>query len=182
MKVKVGISNRHIHLCKSDADILFGCDYVFKKRNDLSQAGEYACEEVVKISTDKYEFPHVRVMGPIRDYTQVEVSQDDAELLGINPPIRDSGEIDGSESVYIEGPKGKIFKKNCCIRATRHIHCNKLDNIGHNNRDIVKVMANGKEMDNVHIKMGDNFKLELHIDRSDASLYGLENGDYIDLE
>lgn len=182
MKIRVGVSNRHIHLCKYDADILFGKDYVFKKRNDLSQLGEYACEETVIISTDNYEFPHVRVMGPIRDYTQVEVSQDDANLLGIDPPVRDSGDLEDSESVWIAGPIGKIYKKNCCIRANRHIHCNKTDNIGYNNSDIVTVSANGKEMDNVHIKMKDSFVLEMHIDKTDAATFGLENGDYIDLE
>ena len=139
MKIRVGVSNRHIHLCKKDADMLFGTDYEFKKRNDLSQVGEYACEEVVKISTSKGEFPYVRVLGPLRDYTQVEISQDDAMVLGIDPPIRDSGDLENSESVWISGPNGKIYKENCCIRANRHIHCNKLDNIGHNNRDIVKV-------------------------------------------
>ena len=182
MKIPVGISNRHIHLCKQDKDILFGKDYEFKKRNDLSQPGEYACEEVVKISTEKYEFPYVRVLGPLRNYTQVEISNDDANLLGIDPPYRDSGDLEDSESVWIEGPCGKIYKKNCCIKATRHIHCNKFDNIGHNNNDIVKVMANGKIMDNVHIKMGDNYKLELHIDKTDAKIYQLNNGDYIDFE
>ena len=182
MKIRVGVSNRHIHLCKKDADMLFGTDYEFKKRNDLSQVGEYACEEVVKVSTSKGEFPYVRVLGPLRDYTQVEISQDDAMVLGIDPPIRDSGDLENSESVWLEGPNGKIYKENCCIRANRHIHCNKLDNIGHNNRDIVKVNVNGKIMDDVHIKMGDNFKLELHIDKSDALLYGLNNGDYIEIE
>lgn len=182
MKIRVGVSNRHIHLCKKDADMLFGTDYEFKKRNDLSQVGEYACEEVVKVSTSKGEFPYVRVLGPLRDYTQVEISQDDAMVLGIDPPIRDSGDLENSESVWILGPNGKIYKENCCIRANRHIHCNKLDNIGHNNRDIVKVDVNGKTMDDVHIKMGDNFKLELHIDKSDALLYGLNNGDYIEIE
>lgn len=182
MKIRVGVSNRHIHLCKYDADILFEKDYVFKKRNDLSQIGEYACEETVIISTDNYEFPHVRVMGPIRDYTQVEVSQDDANLLGIDPPVRDSGDLEDSESVWITGPMGKIYKKNCCIRANRHIHCNKTDNIGYNNSDIVTVKANNKIMDNVHIKMKDSFVLEMHIDKTDAATFGLENGDYIDLE
>lgn len=182
MRVRVGVSNRHIHLCKRDSDILFGEGYKFVKRNDLSQKGEYACMETVKIRTDKYEFPYVRVLGPIREYTQVEVSLDDALLLGINPPIRTSSDLDGAESVWIEGPKGKIFKENCCIRATRHIHCNKSEIMNHNNNDIVTVMVNGKRMDNVHIKMGDNFTLELHIDKSDAKEYGLNNGDYIDLE
>ena len=171
MKIKVGISNRHIHLCKRDADILFGNNYEFKKRNDLSQIGEYACEETVIISTDKYEFPHVRVMGPIREYTQVEVSLDDANLLGIDPPIRDSGDLDNSEAVWITGPAGKIYKKNCCIRANRHIHCNKNSGIGYNNSDIVTVKVNGKVMDDVHIKLGEKFLLELHIDTDDANAF-----------
>ncbi len=81
MKIRVGVSNRHIHLCKMDADILFGENYEFKKRNDLSQTGEFACEEVVKVSTDNYEFPYVRVLGPLRNYTQVEVSLSDSKLL-----------------------------------------------------------------------------------------------------
>ena len=182
MKVIVGVSNRHIHLCKKDADILFGRNYKFNKRKDLVQPGEYACEEVVKVSTDKYEFPYVRVLGPLRDYTQVEVSKSDSDLLGINPPIRDSGDLDGSESVWLEGPNGKIFKKNCCIRANRHIHCNKNLNIGHNNSDIVNVISNGNIINDVHIKMKDSYVIEFHIDKDDASLFGLNTGDYIDLE
>ena len=182
MKIAVGVSNRHIHLCKNDADILFGKDFVFTKRNDLTQKGEYATNETVIIKTDNYEFPHVRVLGPLRDYTQVEVSSDDAELLGINPPIRDSGDLDNSEDVWIIGPVGKIYKKNCCIKATRHIHANKNDLPGYNNKDIVKVKFNGQIIDNVHIKMSDNFSLEMHVDRTDANKYGLNNGDYVELE
>ena len=182
MKIRVGISNRHIHLCKSDADILFGENYQFNKRNDLSQKGEYACLETVIISTDKYVFDHVRVMGPLRDYTQVEVSSEDAELLGINPPMRDSGDLANSESVWIEGPNGKIYKENCCIIATRHIHCNKLSMPGHNNRDIVSVKFKDKIIDNVHIKMKDEYELELHLDKTDAKKYEIDNGDYIELD
>lgn len=182
MKIRVGVSNRHIHLCKEDADILFGENYEFKKRNDLTQTGEFACEEVVKVSTDKYEFPYVRVLGPLRDYTQVEVSLSDSKLLGINPPVRDSGDLANSESVYLEGPNGKIFKKNCCIRANRHIHCNKSNNIGHTNSDIVSVLANGRAMDDVHIKEKDSYVLELHIDKDDALEFGLNTGDYIELD
>lgn len=182
MKIRVGVSNRHIHLTREDADILFGKDYQFKKRNDLTQPGEYACEEVVKVSTEKYEFPYVRVLGPLRNYTQVEISEDDAKLLEINPPIRDSGDLKDSESVFLEGPNAKIYKKNCCIRATRHIHCNKMDDIGHNINDIVTAKINDKIMDNIHIKQNDKFKLEMHIDKTDAAKFGLENGDYIDLE
>ena len=182
MKIKIGISNRHVHLTREDADTLFGKDYEFTKRNDLTQKGEYACEEVVKVYTDKYMFDHVRVLGPLRNYTQVEVSKDDADLLGINPPMRDSGDLENSESVYIEGPVGKIYKENCCILATRHIHCNNLDEIGHNKDDILTGTINGQVMDNIHIKVKDSFVLELHIDKTDAAKYNVENGDYIDIE
>ena len=182
MKIKIGISNRHVHLTKEDANILFGENYNFIKRNDLTQKGEYACEEVVKVYTDKYMFDHVRVLGPLRNYTQVEVSKDDAILLGINPPMRDSGDLENSESVYIEGPKGKIYKENCCILATRHIHCNNYEELGHNKGEILKGLVNGKVMDNIHIKQSENFVLELHIDKTDAKLFNVENGDYIDIE
>lgn len=183
MKVKVGVSNRHIHLCNEDAKILFGEDYKFTKRNDLSQKGEYACNETVILSTDKYEFPHVRVMGPNRDYTQVEISADDALLLGIDPPFRDSGDLDNSESILITGPVGKLFKENCCIKSVRHIHCNKTELPTHNNGDIVTVKTlDGKIIDNVHIKMKDTYNLEMHIDRTDAEKYNLNNGDYIEFE
>ena len=134
------------------------------------------------VSTDNYVFDHVRVMGPLRDYTQVEVSSDDAKLLGINPPIRDSGDLDNSEAVWLTGPVGKIYKENCCIMATRHIHCNKLDMPGHNNRDIVSVKFNDMVIDDVHIKMNDKYSLEMHVDRSDATKFGLNNGDYVDLD
>ena len=182
MQIKVGVSNRHIHLCKEDADILFGKNYEFKKRNDLMQPGEFACEEVVQVSTDKHTFPYVRVLGPLRDYTQVEVSKSDSILLGINPPVRDSGDLDNSESVWLEGPNGKIFKKNCCIRANRHIHCNKTENIGHNNGDIVKAFFKDQTIDDIHIKEKDSYILELHIDKDDAQKLGLNTGDYINLE
>jgi len=182
MKIRVGVSNRHIHLCKEDADILFGENYEFVKRNELTQTGEYACEEVVKVSTDNYEFPYVRVLGPLRNYTQVEVSLDDSKLLGIEPPVRDSGDLENSESVWLEGPNGKIYKENCCIRANRHIHCSKLDNVGYMNEEIVKVRINDVVMDDVHIKEKDGYVLELHIDKNDAKEFGLNTGDYIDLD
>ena len=182
MEIKVGISNRHVHLTKDDKDILFGEGYELTKRNDLVQPGEYACDETVVIEANGKQKQYVRVLGPLRSYTQVEVSLDDSNLLGINPPVRDSGDLEDSESVWLEGPNGKIFKENCCIRANRHIHCNKLDDIGHTNGDIVSVLANGKIMDNVHIKENDNYVLELHIDKTDANTFGLSTGDYIDLE
>ena len=182
MQVKIGISNRHVHLKKEDADILFGKDYEFTKRNDLSQHGEYACEETVEIKTDKYSFPHARVVGPIRNYTQVEVSESDAKLLGLNPPMRDSGDVENSENIEIVGPKGYILSKSSCIIPNRHIHRNKFSDFAYNNGDIIKGIINGKVMDNIHVKEKDTYELELHITRDDAERYNVENGDYIDLE
>ena len=149
MKISIGVSNRHVHLTREHLNVLFGEGYELEKKNDLTQPGQYASTALVTIKTEKSQISNVRVLGPIRDYTQVEVSKDDALLLGINPPVRDSGDLENSESVYLEGPCGKIFKKNCCIRANRHIHCNKLENIGHNNNDIVSVSFNNKTIDDV---------------------------------
>ena len=183
MKIRVGVSNRHIHLCKMDADVLFGNDYEFKKRNDLTQTGEYACEEVVKVSTDKYEFPYVRVLGPLRVYTQVEVSRDDSDKLGINPLVRDSGDLEDSESVWLEGPNGKIFKKNCCIIANNHIHANNDELKEFSNNDIVSVKTkDGIIIEDVHIKKDDSFVLEMHIDTYNSKLYNLVTNDIVVLE
>lgn len=182
MQVKIGISNRHVHLKKEDADILFGENFIFTKRNDLSQHGEYATNETVEIKTDNYSFPHVRVVGPIRNYTQVEISESDAKLLGLNPPLRDSGDLSNSSDITIKGPKGEIYSKSSCIIPNRHIHMNKESNFGYNNGDIIKGYINGKVMDNIHIKEKDTYELELHITKDDAELYNVENGEYIDIE
>ena len=171
MKVKIGISNRHIHLSQTDANILFKENYQFKKRNDLSQKGEFATEDTVIIKTDNYTFDHVRVVGPIRDYTQVEISESDAKLLGINPPVRDSGDLDNSEDVLIIGPSGSIFKKSCCIIPNRHIHCNKLDNFGYTNGDVISGSINGKIMNDIHVKEKDSYVLALHITKDETTQY-----------
>lgn len=182
MKIKIGISNRHVHLKREDVDILFGKGFEFTKRNDLSQHGEFATNEVVEIRTDKYSFPHVRVVGPIRNYTQVEIAPSDAKLLGLNPPMRDSGDVSDSEDIEIIGPKGKVLSKSSCIIPNRHIHRNKYSNFAYNNGDIIKGNVKGKIMDNIHVKEKDTYELELHLTIDDAALYNVENGDYIDIE
>lgn len=176
MEVKVGVSNRHVHLTKEDVEILFGKDYKLTPRNYLDQPGQYATEETVTLKTNKNTKEYVRIVGPVRKYTQVEVLETDKEYFGINPPVRNSGDLENSESIAIVGPKGEINKKNICIIANRHIHINTRDKGNFSNNQKVKVDINGKILDDVYIKIADNFALALHINKDDAINNNIEGG------
>ncbi len=182
MKIKIGISARHVHLSKEDLDILFGCNYKLTVYKELNQTGEFASLETVSLKTIKDEIKEVRILGPLRNYTQVEISKTDSYKLGINPPVRNSGDLEDSSVVTIIGPKGFV-EKDCCIIATRHIHMNKkdLEEFKLIPDQIVKVYVNtikGGTMDNVYIKCNDNYQLEMHIDLDDANSHMLSNGDF----
>lgn len=183
INIPVGISNRHVHLDKETADILFGKDYEFTKRRDLTQLGQYACEEVVSLKNKDKIIEHVRVMGPIRNYTQVEISRTDANYLYLNPPVRNSGDLKDSENITIIGPKGEKKCYNSCIIANRHVHINSKDYPNLKNNEVVSLKIRDKiVMDNVYIKKDPTFVLELHIDKDDAKKFELENGDIVTLE
>ena len=183
INIPVGVSNRHVHLKKEDLEKLFGKDYLLTKRRDLSQEGQYACEEVVTLKNKDKVIEHVRVLGPLRKYTQVEVAKSDALFLGINPPIRNSGDLDNSETITLVGPKGAIKCENSCIIATRHIHINSNEYLNLKDGDIVTLKVNDKlVIDNVYIKKDPSFTLELHIDKDDAKEFNLNNGDIVTLE
>ena len=113
MKVSVGVSNRHVHLKKEDLEKLFGEGYELTKVADLNQPEQFKAAEVVTIKTDKSEMKNVRIIGPVRDYTQIEISKTDAYKLGLNPPIRESGHLDNSEVLTIIGPCGKVKTDGC---------------------------------------------------------------------
>lgn len=186
MKVTVGVSARHVHLSKDDLDFLFGEGYVLTKKNDLKQKGQYSCEEVVTIKTDKAKFENVRVLGPIRDYTQIEISKTDAYKLGINPPIRTSGDLDGSSAIKILGPNGLLIKNCGCILATRHIHINREDMEKYGFKEDEKVMlkVEGKKggiLDNVTFKVSDDATFEVHLDTDDANAFLIQNGDEVEI-
>lgn len=181
MNVKFGVSARHVHLTEEDFKYLFGNSCDITKAKDLSQIGEFACNEKVNIKTDKGEILGVRILGPFRKYTQVEISKTDSYLLGIDPPVRDSGDIEGSELVTIEC-NGKTLKKECCIIANRHIHVNSNDIDKYNLKDnqIVKLKVSGLKggiLDNVMIKTSDLYVLEAHIDLDDANAHLIKTGD-----
>lgn len=183
MEIKVAVSNRHVHLTKEDVEILFGKNYQLTKRNELTQTGQFACNETVNLKTNKNIIENVRVVGPIRKYTQVELSKDDSIFLGLNPPIRDSGDLDNSESITIIGPKNEKFIKNCCIIANNHIHANNDDIKEFSNNDIVSIKTkSGQTIDNIHIKKDDSYVLEMHIDTYNSKKYNLVTNDIVTLE
>ncbi len=187
MKIQTGISARHIHLKRDDLNILFGENYNLTEYKRLSQPGEFSCEEKVTIKTPKGIIEDVRIVGPLRDYTQVEISKTDSYALGINPPVRNSGDLKGSESVTIIGPKGKIEAFESCIIATRHIHASQEDLEKYNLKDgeVVRVKVPGLKggiLDNVIVKSSDDYKWELHIDLDDANAHLINQGDYLEME
>ena len=120
IKVQLGISNRHLHLTKEVYEMLFDEELTIKK--ELGQPGEFASNQTVTIKGPKGEMANVRILGPFRAYNQVEVSSHDARSLGVNPPVRKSGDLAGSENITVIGPKGSIDLTESCIIANRHLH------------------------------------------------------------
>ena len=182
MKVKIGISARHVHLTKDDLEYLFGEGYDLNKYKELTQPGEYACEEKVSIIGEKGRIDDVRIVGPLRSYTQVEISKTDAYLLGLNPPVRNSGDLKDSEEITIEYNGKKLLKNNACIIATRHIHINSIEmekyNLKNNQKVKLKIDSiKGGILDNVFVKSSDNYVFEAHLDLDDANANFIKSGD-----
>lgn len=183
MKVNVGISNRHVHLTDDTFVSLFGDVYLEKER-DLNQKGEFASKFKLTIKTDKNIIENVRVMGPYRKYNQVEISKTDAYFLGLNPPVRESGNLGGSEPITLIGPLGEVNLKEGCIIADRHIHINPLELQKYGLEGIIKVKVlidgeKGAILDNVYIKCTENGFFEMHIDTDDANANLIKNGDAV---
>jgi len=186
MKVKTGIAARHVHLSRADLDKLFGEGYELTKYKDISQTGQYAANEKVTIKTEDGSFENVRILGPIRSQTQIEISKTDSYKLKLNPPVRNSGDLSNSEPISIIGPEGAIELKEGCIIATRHIHVNteEAEKAGFYKGQIVKVKVSGEKggtLDNVYIKINPLFVFEFHIDLDDANANLIKNGDEVEI-
>ena len=183
MKVLLGVSNKHIHLNKEDYNILFG-NTIMENYKELNQPGQYASNLFVDIKTEKGILKQVRVVGPLRSYTQVEISKTDSYVLGINPPIRNSGDLKGASTVTIVGVKG-CLTKDCAIIANRHIHITKELKEKYNfNSNIVKVKIEGEKptiLENVYLKEQEEAFLELHLDTDDANATLIKTGDMIEI-
>ncbi len=184
MKVKLGVSNRHVHLSEDVLNYLFEDQLTVKR--ELIQKGHYASEETVTIKTNKGSIENVRVLGPIRSYTQVEISKTDAYKLGLNPPVRDSGDLKNAETVTISYKDKEIEVKESCIIANRHIHLTPDDviNYGLEGLDKVSVKCEGIKggtLDKVFLKVDPSFTLELHLDTDDANSHLLKTGDVLNI-
>ena len=179
--VPVGVSARHVHLTQEHVETLFGQGYQLTKKKDL-MGGQYACNETVTVVGLKLRaIENVRVLGPVRKASQLEVSATDALKLGIRIPVRESGDIAGSAPVAVAGPKGVIYLKEGCIIAMRHIHMSPADAAaaGVHDGDIVSVKADnqrGTIFNQVKIRVHDSFTLEMHIDTDEANASGICTG------
>jgi len=180
--VPVGVSGRHIHLSREHVNELFGDGYQLTKFKEL-MGGQYACKECVTIVGSKLKaIENVRILGPERKQTQVEVSATDAIKLGLAAPVRESGDIANSASITIVGPKGAVNLSEGCIIAARHIHMP--PSMGFNDGEIASIDIGGQRglrFDNVKIRVDASYTLEMHIDTDEANACGIKTGDSVKL-
>lgn len=172
--IPVGISNRHLHLSQADQDRLFGEGYQMTKIKDLSQPGQYACKETVTICGPKGAIENVRILGPVRSKTQVEILAGDCFKLGTASPSRLSGDLQGSPGITIIGPKGSVQTAEGLIVAQRHIHMTPEDarRIGVTDGQTVSIQIEGPRggvYGNVAVRANDASALECHIDTEEAN-------------
>lgn len=173
--IPIAVSARHCHLSEADLRTLFGKNYTLKIKKELSQPGQFAANETVLIAGPKGSIHHVRVLGPVRRSTQVEVSKTDAIRLGYEPPIRESGDIKGSSPITLVGPNGSIHLQEGLIIAKAHIHMHPDDAEAFSvrNGEYVKVLIENDDrpisFEKVLIRVSPHYKLEMHIDTDEAN-------------
>ncbi|RCX18013.1 putative phosphotransacetylase [Anaerobacterium chartisolvens] len=178
----IGVSNRHIHLSKEDLELLFGHGHSLKCRRELSQPGQCVSFETVMLAGPKGCIEQVKVLGPVRKQTQIEISRGDAFKLGVNAPIRESGNLKGSGGITVIGPMGSVHLKEGAIIAQRHIHMTPLDAESYGVKDGQKAQVKytgerGVIFDNVIVRVSDKFALEFHIDIDEANGAGIKHGE-----
>ena len=186
MYVPVASSNRHVHLSKEHVEVLFGKGYQLKNMRPLSQPGQFACEEKLKVIGPKGTIDGVRVLGPERKETQVEISVTDSFKLGIKPVVRMSGELKGSPGAKLVGPAGEINLDYGVIIAKRHLHLSdeQASWYGLKNGDVIKLRSTGERsvtFGEVAVRCGNGHDLEAHIDTDEANAAMIKNGDLLEI-
>ena len=182
MEVLVETSARHLHVTQEHLEILFGKGYELTKKKDLSQPGQFACEERVDVVGAKKTIPGVSILGPVRPETQVELSLTDARSIGVSAPVRESGDIAGSGACKLVGPCGEVEIAEGVIAAKRHIHMTTADadRMGLVDKQVVsvKVPSNGRALvfGDVVVRVSDKYALAMHIDTDESNAGGVAPG------
>ena len=184
MKIPIELSARHIHLCKDDLEILFGKDYSLTVLKNISQPGQFAAKETVNISNKTNTISNVRIVGPLRDESQVEISKSDAYALKINPPIRISGEIENTPGITITGPSGEVILQKGVIIAKRHLHLSEEEakkmNLNHKDNISINIFGERSLIFNeviIRSRKGID-KMAFHLDTDEANAANVISGDY----
>lgn len=180
--VNIGVSNRHIHLSQRDLEVLFGAGYQLTKKKELSQPGQYAAKETLELKGPKGTIDHVRILGPVRKESQVEISVSDSIKLGVEPPVRDSGDIDATPGIQLGGPKGTLELKKGVIIAKRHLHLDPATakELGLKDRDLITAELRTERpimLEGVGVRVSDQYATDLHIDVDEANAALAKNGD-----
>lgn len=186
MLVPVGVSNRHVHLSEEDLVALFGDGYQLQPFKELSQPGEFASREVVSIVGPKGVLEGVRIVGPCRKQSQVEISMTDSFRLGVKPPVRLSGHLEGTPGITLIGPKGMLALPEGVIVAARHIHMPEdlARRLGLEHGSMARAHIKGVRaliLEEVAVRVNKNYRLELHLDTDEANSALLKNGDQVQL-
>jgi putative phosphotransacetylase len=181
-KMVCNASNKHIHLDQEDLDTLFGEGYELTKKKDLIQPGQFASEEMVEVIGPKGSFKKVRVLGPVRPDTQLELSLTDCRQIGIQAPIRESGDVAGTPGCKIIGPKGEVDLEYGVMVAQRHAHfrTDQAEEAGVKNGDLVKIKIESEKRttiyDDVVCRVKDSYLAEVHVDTDEANAAGMGGG------
>ncbi len=187
-QVLVETSARHIHLSQADLETLFGAGYELTPKKDLSQPGQFACEERVTVVGPKKELPGVSILGPVRPETQVELSLTDARSIGLSAPVRESGDVAGSAGCKLVGPKGEVEIAEGVIAAKRHIHMTPEDaaEFGVKDTQVVQVrvpssIGRTTIFDDVVVRVSPKYALAMHIDTDESNAAGVAPGTMADV-
>jgi putative phosphotransacetylase len=185
-KVEIGISNKHLHLSQEDLEKLFGEGYELTPVKDLKQPGQYAADEKVDLIGSKGNLKGIRVLGPVRPETQVELALTDARGIGIDAPIRESGVLDGTPGLTIAGPKGQVEMEKGVIIALRHIHLSEeqAKDADVVDKELVDVKTTGTRpiiFEDVLIRAGNKYEREMHLDTDEANAAGVKNNDMAEI-
>jgi len=186
-RIPIAVSARHAHLTQATIEQLFGAGYRLQPKTALSQTGQFAAQETVRVIGPRGELPHVRLMGPPRAHDQVEISRSDEFTLGIDAPVRISGDLANTPGATLEGPQGRVTLSGGVICARRHIHMNPHDaeRLGIADCDMVSVRIDSRGRDltfgDVSVRVAPRFTLELHLDTDEANAAEVQAGDYAEL-